>query len=510
MSTLARDDDAGVEDSGRAAPYDVQIIGAGRAALLAVRPPEGPVGDDDLLRGALDALLASGVVHGLDRGHVEEAVAARDGAPRAVARATLPTAGVDGVLELSFAADAAHDPLHTIPAGALLARCTPCVAGRDGVAVTGEPLIAPDPLAPVASAGDGARESVVGEGIVIVRALIDGRPRVDDAGRIHVDPVLHVDEVTPRASAIEVFGSLEVAGSLFEGVRLHVTGDLSVGCDVERAHIESGGDVHIAGACLHSEIRAGELASIHRRLLAALGDADEALTSAASMSSQLVETAAQGGRRLSEREAFQIVLAGRFPDLEGALASAARVLRVPGIAVEDRVRDAVLGAAAVVEALARRDHVEPEVPVSSALALARAMTLMRATAGHTSDVRASYMQASRVETRGSLVLTGHGAYNVDADVGGDLVAQGAATVRGGTVRVGGRLLTTELGAPGGAPVHVVLTGPAAGERLAARVAHRGVEILCGDRAITIEATALNLAVVFDEDNRVVCSEDPLG
>lgn len=510
MSTLAHDDDAGVAGSGQPAPYDVQILGAGRAALLTVRPPEGPVDEEDVLRGALEALLTSGVVHGLDRGEVEEVVAARDGTPRAVARATPPTAAVDGVLDLGFVAEAAHDPLHTVPAGTLLARCTPCVAGRDGVAVTGEPLVAADPLAPVASAGDGAEESVVGAGIVIVRALIDGRPRIDDAGRIHVDPVLHVDEVTPRATAIEVFGSLEVAGSLFEGVRLHVTGDLSVGCDVERAHIESGGDVHVAGACLHSEIRAGELASIHRRLLAALGDADDALASATSMSLQLVETAAQGGRRLSAREAFQTVLADRFPDLEGALASAARVLRAPGIAVEDRVRDAVTGAAAVVEALARRDHVEPSVPASAAQALARAMTLMRATAGHTSDVRAFYMQASRVETRGSLLLTGHGAYNVDADIGGDLVAQGAATVRGGTVRVGGRLLTTELGAPGGAPVHVVLTGTGAGERLAARVAHGGVEILCGDRAITIESTALNLAVVIDEDNRVVCSEDPLG
>ena len=101
--------------------------------------------------------------------------------------------------------------------------------------------------------------------------------------------------------------------------------------------------------------------------------------------------------------------------------------------------DAVTVAASVVEALARRDYVEPEAPASAAHALARAMAMMRGTAGHTSDVRASYMQASRIRTRGSLVLTGHGVYNVDAEVGGDVLAQGAATVRGGTMRVGGRL-----------------------------------------------------------------------
>ena len=90
MSTLAHDDDARVAAGAGSAPYDVQIIGGGRAALLVVRTPVDPVTDDALLRGALDALLTAGVVHGMDRAHVEEVVAARDGAPRAVARATLP------------------------------------------------------------------------------------------------------------------------------------------------------------------------------------------------------------------------------------------------------------------------------------------------------------------------------------------------------------------------------------------------------------------------------------
>ncbi len=152
----------------------------------------------------------------------------------------------------------------------------------------------------------------------------------------------------------------------------------------------------------------------------------------------------------------------------------------------------------------------PEAPIPPTVGSLTGRHLISRMGFFNPHVEASYMQASRVETRGSLILTGHGVYNVDAEVGGDLRAQGAATVRGGTVRVGGRLLTTEIGAPGGAPVHVVLTGSAMGERLQAGVAHPGVEIVCGDRAITIESTTLNLSVGVDEDNRVVCSEDPLG
>ena len=148
---------------------------------------------------------------------------------------------------------------------------------------------------------------------------------------------------------------------------------------------------------------------------------------------------------------------------------------------------------------------------SAAQSLSRAVLMMRSTAGHTSDVEAAYLQACRVQTAGSLILTGHGTYNVNADVGGDLRAHGAgATLRGGTVRVRGMLVATELGAPAGAPVRVVLEGLGGPRRLTAAVAHPGVEISCGGREIVLEATALNLSVGFDEDNRVVCSEDPLG
>jgi hypothetical protein len=109
------------------------------------------------------------------------------------------------------------------------------------------------------------------------------------------------------------------------------------------------------------------------------------------------------------------------------------------------------------------------------------------------------------------VLTGAGTYNVDASVGDDLRALGAgATVRGGTLHVGGRLLTTELGAPGGAPVKIVLEGAGGGERLRAGVAHPGVEVVCGTRRMAIETTVLNLSVGIDEENRVVSSEHGLG
>ena len=512
MITVEHGDEAHApEPDDDAVAFEVTLLGGGRAAMLCVRASGTPrAAAEELERAALDALLGAGVVHGLDRGHVAEAVAACDGAPRAVARATLPTAPVDGVLELTFAEALRHDPLHTVAAGTLLARRTPARPGEPGVAVTGEPLAPAEARAPGLRAGAGAEEAEVAGGVTVVRALIDGRPTID-GDRVGVEGVIHLPVLEPRTGPLRVFGSLEVRADLPEGVSITATGDLRVVGDVSRARIQTGGDIVVSGSCLHSEIRAGALGEIHRTLVDLLGHADVDLASACSIADQLVASAAAAGRRLAAREALRVVLSSRYPALERSVAEAARAVREPGTEVGDRVADAVCAAAAALEALGRDERVTGEAIVATAQALGRALGLMRAGCGRTSGVEAAYMQACRVEVRGSLVLTGPGTYNVDASVGEDLRALGAgATVRGGALHVGGRLLATELGAPGGAPVRVVLEGAGAGERLRAGVAHPGVEVVCGNRRMRIEAAALNLSVRIDEENRVVSSEDPLG
>jgi hypothetical protein len=72
--------------------------------------------------------------------------------------------------------------------------------------------------------------------------------------------------------------------------------------------------------------------------------------------------------------------------------------------------------------------------------------------------------------------------------------------------VGGRVSVRELGAPGGARVLVLLEGSRPiPDRLRAGVAHPGVEVVCEGRRVVVDAKTLNLAVGFDEDNRVVRS-----
>jgi hypothetical protein len=496
---------------GQTGIFDIAIADDGRVATLAIcRAQAGETGADELLRGALDALLSAGVVHGLDRALVAQVVAARDGMAHPVARASPPGAQVDGELDVRFAAAVARDPLHSVEVRTLLARCTPPCFGTDGVAVTGGTLCAPAPLCPTVSAGDGTEASDVGDGVIVVRALVEGRPRIEH-GRVSVDEVLRVRALPPGPGPIHVFGSLEIGGDLRAGAHVTLTGDLRVAGDAERAHIQSGGDVLIGGSCLGSEIHAGGRKTPAQRLRAALADADAKILSASAMSDQLVRTAVAAGRRLSGPEALRAVLATRFAGLEPALVCAVRVLHEPDVEAESHLADAIAHAAAEVDALMQGDPVSIERIAATGQALARAMATMGGALRPVPRIEVGYLQASRVQTQGSLILTGAGTYNVDAAVGGDLRAEAPdATLRGGALHVGGVLAATELGAPGGAAVRVVLEGDGGGRRLIAGIAHAGVEVLCGSRSIVVEAKALNFSVGFDEENNVVCSGDSLG
>ncbi len=509
MSTSGHDDSVSTESTDQAVAFEVEIADEGRVATLVVPTAvREALSRDEAMRRALDALLRSGVVHGLDRAHVAEVVAACEGVPRVVARATPPVLPVDGVIELHFAEGVESDPLHTVDAGTLLARRTPARLGSDGVAVTGEPLASPDPQSPALSAGEGVERSSAGEGVVVVRSLVAGRPRID-GGRVSVDEVLRAPRLARRPDPIELFGSLEVGGDLFAGARVAVSGDLSVGGDVEKATIRSGGGVRIGGSCFGSEVHAGALACAHGLLLERLRGADADLVSASAVAGQLLDSAAGTGRRLSEWNAMKVVLSGRFPAVGPSLAATAAGLEEAGGEVEEWVADAILRASVVVAALSRGEPVGMERVTSCAHNLARAGALMRSAAGRGSGVQADYMQACRVEALGSLVLTGAGTFNVDAEVAGDLLAEApGGIVRGGTLHVGGELRTEVLGSPGGAPLRVTLAGSGGLPRLTAQIAHPGVEVVCGDRTIVLETTALNFSVGHDEDNNVVCSEDP--
>jgi hypothetical protein len=486
------------------------VVGPGglEATLSARRePPDATVTASDAeVEEALAALRRAGVAHGIDRAAVAATVAAQEGAPRVVARATVPEPPVDAVLDLLFAKPAEESHLYSVAVGALLAHKIPASRGRDGIAVTGVPIPAARPRDPAVSAGAGAAETVGADGVIEIHATADGRPRLRGSA-VAVDPSLAVEGVGVGGCDVRVRGSLDIAGDVTEGQRVQVSGRLTLRGIADHAHLEAGWSVAIAGSAVGTTIRAGLLQGVYGRVLTALGDADRDATTLCAMTSQLALQAAEAGKVVKGERALAALMQGRFPDLAAALGAAEEVASAPDSGLPPSIRSAVAEAAQAVRAIAAGEAVPLLRMRALAAALAEAKDEMSATAGEPGDVRAGYLQGCRVEAGGGLVITGAGTYNTDAVVAGDLLSEAyGATVRGGELRVGGRVRVRELGAPGEARVVVVLEGPLAGrDRLTAGVAHAGAEIVCRGRRVVVDRTTLNLAVGFDEEEGVVRS-----
>jgi hypothetical protein len=496
---------------------DVSVTDDGGSALMMAHaePPGAAraVGDAvEAMPRAAAALAAAGVVHGIDGAAVGETLAAADGVPRPVAFATPATPPVDASIVLLHADALRSDPLFTVPAGTAIARREPPREGSPGTDVTGHRVEPPEPRIPDLEAGDGARVVEAGCGALEAYATVDGRPSLSGV-TICVESAVRAQGI-PAAAVHEVFGTLVVQGDLGEGARVSATGSVVVGGLVAQARVDGEAGVAVTGSCVGSRVRAGAHQAACRRVHAELSAAIEELALLDAAAEQLVAGSAGSARPIPEEAALRVLVERRFTGVPERWEEAAKVVRADGESalMSREGREAVAAMARAVGdllsggRLARADlaHVREAVAID--------MERLGSAGAAGAEVRAAYLQACHVEASGGLTVTGSGTYNTDAVIGGDLVAEApGATVRGGEFHVGGSVRAAELGAPGEARVVIVLTGPPRpGVRLAAAVAHAGVEIVMAGRQVRIDRTTLNLALGCDEENRVVRSGELAG
>jgi uncharacterized protein len=478
-------------------------------------PPDGRRAEGDAsasMPRAAAALAAAGVVHGLDDAAIGEALAAADGLPRPVAIATPATPPVDATIVLLHADRLRADSLFSVPAGTLIARREPPRKGRPGTDVSGRPLDPPEPRIPDLDAGEGVRIAEGPDGVRDAYATEDGRPSLSGS-KIAIDTTARAGEV--RAAATHhVCGTLVVQGDIDEGSRVSATGSVVVGGMVAQAHVDGETGVAVAGSCVGARVRAGARQAACRRVHAELSGALEQLQQLDAAAEQLVAGSAGSTRPIPEEAALRVLVERRFTEIPECWRSAARVVRADGESalMSDQGREAVAALADTLNGLLSGGRLGRSDIARARAALAPDVERLDSMAPVPAEVRASYLQACQVEASGGLTVTGSGTYNTDAVIGGDLVAEApGSTVRGGSFHVGGAVRVAELGAPGEARVAITLTGPPRpGVRLAAAIAHAGVEIFMSGHQVRIERTTLNLALGCDEENRMVRSGEVAG
>lgn len=215
------------------------------AALLEQQVPEACI-----LWAALDEVTAAGQCQDLCVAQAQPAEPGRD---------TYFELLVDTGLELQLQEDEQGRvdlrELHefvVVEQGTELMRRHPATAGKPGLNVAGEPLIA-KPGKDVGFGKDLAGTQVSPQDSNLLIAAIKGHPVLMSQG-MRVDPTLKVHNVDLSTGNIDFDGSLEVTGDVTSGFVVRASGDIVVRGMVEKAEIHARKNLTVAGGVIGEEL----------------------------------------------------------------------------------------------------------------------------------------------------------------------------------------------------------------------------------------------------------------
>ncbi len=357
-----------------------------------------------------------------------------------------------------------------------------------------------------ARAGEGVAE-IARDGAVDLRAACDGVP-VRDGDGVAVRPLQVLDGPVDRASGDrEVRGALRVDGAVGAGRRLGATGTLLVAGMVDRATLTAGGDLVVEGRASASALQAGVASEMRRAVVAALAGGADDLRALVALCRQIIAAAGDNGRVAPPELVVASVLAQRLPDLADRLARAeAAVTRArrdwPALAPElARELASVRGLLAD-----PGRSPDPVARIDAAASFLLAATAARP-APEPSGIRIAAAHGTQITCPGTLRFTGAGATDCDIDAGGDVYAVGSGGgIRGGHVRLGGRLRAGEVGGRESATLRIVVQDPRPGPIVQADVANPGVEFAVGRETVRVEGRRRGLRIVLEAGRLLVTSE----
>lgn len=236
--------------------YQVRLSQDRLGAFIIPGPGEEPP-QVEALRGLLEE---AGVVHGVSQEALSKALMGEKGEQCQVAWGDPPEHGEDGriqhlvsvetrdgptVLEDGRVDYLTRDSIINVRQGQELLRVIPPTQGTPGKGVDGQEL-KPRPGKPARIlAGRGTGRSPDGS---LVLADTSGEMVITPSGQISVVPVHRVPkDVDISTGHVDFVGSLEIGGSVRDGLTARADGDIRVGSGVEAATVEATGNVVVKG-----------------------------------------------------------------------------------------------------------------------------------------------------------------------------------------------------------------------------------------------------------------------
>ena len=216
------------------------------------------------------ALQQARVVFGIDPQALQQACTVQTPTRILLASAQAPVHGVDAQFQLlvNLARDRApkvdakglidfreHGDIPTVDVGTPVMRRIPARPGVDGRNVLGEPIPAtPGQDHPYAPKLAGVATSSEDANVLV--ATVKGCPASVEHGAL-VEQLLSVGNVDMDLGNINYDGSVRIEGDVLAGMKVHVSGDITVTGTVEGGELEAGGFIAVSGGILaHARVKA--------------------------------------------------------------------------------------------------------------------------------------------------------------------------------------------------------------------------------------------------------------
>ena len=254
--------------------FTVEVSSDAMSAWINVVPAHGGKSlDSDEINLALGE---AGVSSGIDPAAVSTACAARVEERIQVATGTPAVNGEEARFELLIADARDRAPrvsenglidfrelgaIPTVAAEQPLMRRIPPTTGTAGRTVRGD-IIEPVPGRNATFAENMIGAYVSPDDVNLLLSAFSGQP-VGYVNGVNIEQILHVRNVNMASGNISFDGTVNIAGEVLPGMKVHATGDIVVGGAVDGAELDAGGDIHIDGGVIaKAHVRAGGSVSV--------------------------------------------------------------------------------------------------------------------------------------------------------------------------------------------------------------------------------------------------------
>jgi hypothetical protein len=384
--------------------------------------------------------------------------------------------------------------ISSVEAGTVLAVKHPPVPGKPGIDVFGRPIPVAQPKDQAIKCGRGVELSTDGNSAI---AAVAGLPHLK-GNTLEVLPVLELNSDADISTGnISFDGAIVIRGSVLENVKVEShSGTVHVGGLVSGATIRSRGSIVVYKNVVSSDLQAGGLSIVQMKLASMLHNIRDYIAKL----ERAYHAVSWHGKNVSETLLLNHLLELKFPKLLAEVAALGDLYSEVSHQLRPELHEIVARLMVSLNPKGTRSNLELATLTRLAEHLAEEEHILSIEAVVDADIRARYLQNSRLEAAGSVIIEGQGAYYSTVTAGKGFHME-RGPFRGGSIVVNsGNVTLKELGGPTGVATSVTIVSNG---RIKCQTVHSNVTITIAQQRYRFDEPALNVQAYLVDGSLVV-------